>query len=32
MPDLIVTLDTLQGDLTGHTVTVGDLSSYTTYP
>ena len=28
---MIVTLDTLQGDITGHTVTVGDLSSYTTY-
>jgi hypothetical protein len=28
---MITTLDTLQGDITGHTVTVGDLSSYTTY-
>lgn len=28
---MIVTLDTLQGDLTGYTVTEGDLSSYTTY-
>jgi hypothetical protein len=28
---MITTLDTLQGDLTGHTVTVGDLSSYTAY-
>jgi hypothetical protein len=28
---MITTLDTLQGDTTGHTVTVGDLSSYTTY-
>ena len=29
---MITTLDTLEGDITGHTVTVGDLSSYTTYP
>lgn len=29
---MIVTLDTLQGDLTGYTVTEGDLSSFTTYP
>lgn len=29
---MIVTLDTLQNDLTGYTVTEGDLSSYTTYP
>ena len=29
---MIITLDTLQGDLTGYTVTEGDLSSYTTYP
>lgn len=29
---MIATLDTLQGDLTGYTVTEGDLSSYTTYP
>ena len=28
---MITTLDTLQGDITGHTVTVGDLSSYTAY-
>jgi len=28
---MITTLDTLQGDITGHTVTVGDLSSYTVY-
>ena len=28
---MITTLDTLQGDITGHTVTVGDLSSYPTY-
>jgi len=28
---MITTLDTLQGDITGHTVTVGDLSTYTTY-
>ena len=28
---MITTLDTLQGDITGHTVTVGDLLSYTTY-
>jgi len=28
---MITTLDTLQGDIAGHTVTVGDLSSYTTY-
>ena len=28
---MITTLDTLQGDITGHTVTAGDLSSYTTY-
>lgn len=28
---MITTLDTLQGDITGHTVTVGDLSSYTTH-
>lgn len=28
---MITTLDTLQGDITGHTVTVGDLSSYTNY-
>ena len=28
---MITTLDTLQGDLTGYTVTEGDLSSYTTY-
>ncbi len=29
--EMITTLDTLQGDITGHTVTVGDLSSYTAY-
>lgn len=29
---MITTLDTLQNDLTGYTVTEGDLSSYTTYP
>ena len=29
---MITTLDTLEGDITGHTVTVGDLSSYTSYP
>ena len=28
---MITTLDTLQGDITGHTVTVGDLSSYAVY-
>lgn len=28
---MITTLDTLQGDITGYTVTEGDLSSYTTY-
>ena len=28
---MITTLDTLQGDLTGYTVTEGDLSIYTTY-
>lgn len=28
---MINTLDTLQGDITGYTVTEGDLSSYTTY-
>jgi hypothetical protein len=28
---MITTLDTLQGDITGHTVTVGDLSSFTDY-
>ena len=28
---MITTLDTLEGDITGHTVTVGDLSSYTQY-
>ena len=28
---MITTLDTLQGDITGHTVAVGDLSSYTAY-
>jgi len=28
---MITTLDTLQGDITGHTVTVGDLSSHTAY-
>jgi len=28
---MITTLDTLQGDITGHTVTVGNLSSYTAY-
>ena len=28
---MIVTLDTLQGDLTGYTITEGDLSSYPTY-
>ena len=28
---MITTLDTLQGDLTGYTVTEGDLSSYTDY-
>jgi hypothetical protein len=29
---MITTLDTLQGDITGYTVTEGDLSSYITYP
>lgn len=29
---MITELDTLQGDITGYTVTEGDLSSYTTYP
>jgi hypothetical protein len=29
--EMITTLDTLQGDITGYTVAVGDLSSYTTY-
>lgn len=29
---MIVTLDTLQNDLTGYTVTEGDLSAYPTYP
>jgi len=29
---MIVTLDTLQNNMTGYTVTEGDLSSYTTYP
>ena len=28
---MITTLDTRQGNITGHTVTVGDLSSYTAY-
>jgi len=28
---MITALDTLQGDLTGYTVTEGDLSSYTDY-